>query len=228
MVSADTFFTPDEKPTRTSFVLGLAILGVAVVGLTLELSKPESKLGWGLRSSYNIIIPPRYAVDPVIEQLKRLRIDESDIDIMVRTVIGEAAREPDEGKIAVAWVILTRAMHNTTWYGGNSVTRVSLHQSTRQRNGKTVTTWQFEPWMSRRLYLWTISKNSELYKHVRSLVVGCINGTHADPTDGATHFLEPTIVKKRTGGTLPIWAQGNGKRIGNHVFFKHGKQGPDQ
>jgi Cell Wall Hydrolase len=150
-----------------------------------------------------------------------LTITESDLDVMVRTTIGEAANEPDIGKIAVAWVILNRARINTTWYGGNSVASVALHKaSVVKPSGRRVTVWQFEPWMNRSGYLWGIQKHGALYQHVKRLVVGCINGTYPDPTSGATHFLEPNIVRSRTGGTLPKWAQGNGRRIGRHVFYK--------
>ncbi len=219
---ASTFsFAPEEKPSLSFHALGVAIVSVVVLGLSLEMARPTSMIGWGLRGLHDSIYPPRQAVDPIVEALRRLNISEADVDIMVRTVIGEAAREPDEGKIAVTWVILTRAMQNVRWYGGNSVTKVALHKSTRVReNGKTVTTWQFEPWMSRRAELWRISRYSEHYRHTRELVVGCINGTHKDPTDGATHFLEPNVVMKRSG-ELPAWARGTGKKIGSHVFFKH-------
>lgn len=222
MASTSQFFTPEEKPSFQSHLLGVAIVLVALGGLSLELSRPTSKLGWGLRGVHDTLYRPRQAVDPVAEALRRLNISEANVDIMVRTIIGEAAREPTEGQIAVTWVILTRAMQNVRWYGGNSVTSVSLHKSSRTRlDGRTITTWQFEPWMSRRDYLWSISKYSPKYREIRELVVGCINGTHPDPTDGATHFLEPNVVMKRTGGSLPAWAQGKGKKIGSHVFFKH-------
>ena len=37
----------------------------------------------------------------------------ADMDVAARTVYGEARGEPDEGKIAVAWVIRTRAANQT-------------------------------------------------------------------------------------------------------------------
>ena len=40
-----------------------------------------------------------------------------------------------------------------------------------------------------------------------------------DPTAGATHFLNPTIVRKRRGGSLPEWARGEGQPIGQHTFY---------
>jgi hypothetical protein len=46
-----------------------------------------------------------------------------------------------------------------------------------------------------------------------------VQGDTPDPTNGATHFLNPEIVRARRGGTLPGWAQGSGQRIGDHVFY---------
>lgn len=149
-----------------------------------------------------------------------LSISEHDLDVMVRTIIGEAANEPDVGKIAVCHVILNRARTNTPWYGGNNVADVARHKAYVRRPSGMRLVWQFEPWMTRRKYLWGIQKHSTLYQSVKKLTVGCINGTYTDPTDGATHFLEPAIVRSRRGGTLPAWASGEGRRIGRHVFYK--------
>lgn len=214
-------FTPPERQFQHSN-WGLLVLLLCTLGLSIELSRPRSHLGWALREVHD-------GLNGSSERHRtRLRwktgtlvITENDIDVMIRTTIGEAAREPDEGKIAVIWVILNRARANISWYGGNNVADVALHKAKAVRGGgRVVTVWQFEPWMSRRNYLWSIPKHAPLYQSVRKLVLGCINGTHSDPTEGATHFLEPDIVRSRTGGTLPKWAQGNGRRIGRHVFYK--------
>lgn len=215
---AASLFTPEDRFSVRAPGVGVLIAVIAVVGLLLELSRPASPIGWTIRSVGEGLAPKRH---PIPKTLTRLSVSTLDVDIMVRTVIGEAANEPDEGKIAVAWVIMTRAAQNVSWYGGNNVANVAMHKTVAMREGRVRTVWQFEPWMSRRVYLWTISKHSRLYLHTKRLVEGCINGTYADPTNGATHFLEPEIVRMRTGGTLPKWAQGEGRRIGRHVFFKH-------
>lgn len=188
----------------------------------LELSSPSSPLGWALRSIGETLLYEKERYQEWTDfKGSKLNISERDIDIMVRTTIGEAALEPTLGKIAVAHVILNRARQNISWYGGNNVSDVAMHKVVVWKpSGRRVTVWQFEPWMARREYLWSIKTDSSLYQTVKKLVIGCINGTHLDPTDGATHFLEPTIVKSRTGGTLPKWAQGEGRRIGRHVFYK--------
>lgn len=209
-------WTPEEDKSGFHAV---ALLSTALIlgGFALELSRTKSVIGWTTRVSFEAAF---------VTQGRRysggLVITEEDIDIVTRTIIGEDRNGSAAAKIAVAWVIINRAQKNKRWYGGNKLTEVSLYKTTRtNKEGKELTTWQFEPWMHRSVQLMSISTESVLYTETRALVVGCINGTFGDPTDGATHFLEPDIVRSRTGGTLPKWAQGEGKRIGAHVFFKH-------
>jgi spore germination cell wall hydrolase CwlJ-like protein len=156
---------------------------------------------------------------------RTLTITNADIDVVTRTLIGEAANEPLEGQVAVVHVILNRARQNIRWYGGRNLADVCRHKVVVKRFNGTRTVYQFEPWMHslRRTYLWELPESGALYKRSRDVVERTIRGEFVDTTNGATHFLEPNIVKSRTGGSLPSWAQGNGIRIGNHVFFKpHG------
>jgi hypothetical protein len=50
-------------------------------------------------------------------------------------------------------------------------------------------------------------------------------GQVPDPTAGATHFLNPTVVRKRRGGSLPSWARGEGLPIGRHIFYSPTESG---
>jgi spore germination cell wall hydrolase CwlJ-like protein len=61
--------------------------------------------------------------------------DAEDRDYMIRTIVFEAAGESEEGKIAVAYVILNR-IKNGGW--GDSIKDV------------VTSPWQFEPWMTKR------------------------------------------------------------------------------
>ena len=63
------------------------------------------------------------------------RFDAEDRDFMIRTIVFEAANEPEEGKIAVAYVILNR-VKSGGW--GDSIKDV------------VTSPWQFEPWMTKR------------------------------------------------------------------------------
>ena len=52
-----------------------------------------------------------------------------------------------------------------------------------------------------------------------------LTGEMPDPTAGATHFLNPTIVRQRRGGSLPSWARGEGQPIGKHTFYSPDETG---
>jgi hypothetical protein len=131
-------------------------------------------------------------------------ISDQDRDYIIRTVIGEAGDQPPVGQAAVTSVIMNRV--NAGNYG-KSPTDVVLAPS------------QFEPWQTRSKELMSIPTNSPEYQNVGKIVDGVLSGSTPDPTNGATHFLDPVIVRQRRGGTLPDWAQGQGLKIGAHTFF---------
>src|SRR5262245_16909434 len=61
--------------------------------------------------------------------------DPEDRDYLIRTIAFEAPEEPDEGKAAVAYVIINR---NRSGNFGDNIKEVVTRP------------WQFEPWMTRR------------------------------------------------------------------------------
>lgn len=133
----------------------------------------------------------------------------SDRDYIIRTVMGEAAGEPDDGQAAVAHVILNRVMRGY----GRSPTEVVFAKN------------QFEPWSTRRGELLGYAADAPEYKRTAAIVDGVISGKIKDPTSGATHFLQEDIVNKRSG-RLPDWASGKGMKIGAHTF--HYPDEPDR
>lgn len=130
-----------------------------------------------------------------------------DRDMMIRTVIGEAADQPVEGQAGVASVIFNRL--NSGNYG-DSPTSVVLAPN------------QFKPWQTRARELLSINPTSDQYNKVGAVVDAVASGKIPDPTNGADHFLQPETVMSRYG-RLPGWARGPGQRIGAHVFYG-GKQ----
>lgn len=136
-------------------------------------------------------------------------ITPEDRDILIRTVIGEANKEPDDGKAAVAHVVLNRMASGK--YGGSGLQDVVFAKN------------QFEPWMTRANELRAISVDSDAYRNAAGVVDKVLTGQTPDPTQGSTHFLNPDVVRNRnpyaTSNGLPAWAAGQGNRIGNHVFF---------
>jgi spore germination cell wall hydrolase CwlJ-like protein len=79
--------------------------------------------------------------------------------------------------------------------------------------------WQFEPWMTRRDEIEKLSSQDHRYQDAAQIADAVLAGRIPDPTAGATHFLNPVVVRQRRGGSLPSWADGTGKVIGRHVFY---------
>lgn len=134
-------------------------------------------------------------------------LSDQDRDMVIRTVIGEAGDQSPQGQSAVANVIMNRVA-NGQW--GKTPSSVVLAPG------------QFEPWQTRSRELVGISPNSPQYQRVGQIVDSVASGSTPDPTNGATHFLDPKIVKARRGGSLPDWAQGPTVAIGDHNFYAPG------
>jgi spore germination cell wall hydrolase CwlJ-like protein len=126
-----------------------------------------------------------------------------DKDLMVRTILGEAAQEGPRGQAAVAHVILNRLSSGSY---GKTPADVVLAPN------------QFEPWSNRSKEILAIKPTSPAYQETADIVDMARSGDIPDPTGGATHFLNPDIVMQRRG-SLPSWAQQPITRIGNHTFF---------
>jgi spore germination cell wall hydrolase CwlJ-like protein len=131
--------------------------------------------------------------------------DAEDRDYMIRTIVFEATGEPDEGKIAVAYVILNR-VKSGGW--GACIKDV------------VVSPWQFEPWMTKRDEMEKLSPGDPRYRDAAQIADSVLTGQMPDPTAGAMYFLNPTMVRERRGGSLPSWAQGEGQEIGHHTFYR--------
>ena len=132
----------------------------------------------------------------------RQRVDER--DYLIRTIAFEASDETEIGKVAVAYVVLNRK-RGGIW--GDSIKAVVTHPG------------QFEPWMTRRKEIEALPLNDPRYRSAAIIADAVLSGQTPDPTAGATHFLNPTIVRERRGGSLPSWALGEGRPIGSHMFY---------
>jgi conjugal transfer mating pair stabilization protein TraG len=130
-------------------------------------------------------------------------LDSEARDYLVRTLVFEASGETEIGKAAVAHVILNRARLGR-W--GGTVKEVVTRP------------WQFEPWMTRRSEMERLGQSDARYRDATRIADSVLLGA-PDPTAGATHFLNPVIVKERRGGSLPTWARRDGLPIGRHTFY---------
>lgn len=129
-----------------------------------------------------------------------------ELDIVAKTLYGEARGEGREGLIAVAWVIKNRA-DNPGWWG-KSIELVCLKP------------YQFSCWNAddpNAPYL----RGRKLippreYMRCREAAVAVLEGHEPDPTNGATHYYSTSMKKP------PKWANSGTKttQIGRHIFFK--------
>lgn len=126
-----------------------------------------------------------------------------DRDLMIRTVLGEAANQEPRGQAAVASVILNRVAAGKY---GKTPSDVVLAPN------------QFEPWSTRAKELQSYKPESAAYRNVGDIVDMVANGDVPDPTSGATHFLQKETVLQRSG-KLPGWAAKPIAKIGAHTFY---------
>ena len=125
-------------------------------------------------------------------------------DYLIRTLVFEASGETEIGQFAVAHAILNRK-RSGRW--GRKISDV------------VTSPWQFEPWMTRRREIEGLSRTDPRYLEAAEVVDAVLAGHVPDPTAGATHFLNPVIVRERRGDSLPSWADSHGRPIGRHVFY---------
>jgi len=126
-----------------------------------------------------------------------------DLDILARTVYGEARGEPYEGKKAVAHVIINR----TTFKIGDrdhSIAAAALR-------------WlQFSAWNESDPNRAQMEKVTLADKSFRECMRAALEAfDEPDPTVGSRHY--------HTRGVTPSWSRGTAPviQIGNHVFFNN-------
>lgn len=134
----------------------------------------------------------------------------NDLDILTRTLFGEARGEPVEGQIAVAFVVKNRATWNGagSWWG-HSIAEVCQHP------------WQFSCWNAsdpNSAKLRELATNDPEYQHLSAVAETVVGGVAQDPTNGATHY--------KVTGTRASWDKATADIepviIGHHSFYRLG------
>lgn len=150
-----------------------------------------------------------------------LKYDERDVVTLAKTLKGEARGEPDDGKAAVAWVIVNRAARIRFAGGGagcvGAIARVCLAP------------WQFSCWNPsdpNRGYLEKAPASA--YAAERAIVEMVLDGRIPDPTNGADHY-HTIDAPSWADQWPPDWAGDNppndqppmaeSARFGGHVFY---------
>lgn len=131
----------------------------------------------------------------------------NELDVMTRTLWGEARGEDDEGVLGVAWTIRNRA-DNPRWWG-TDIESVCLKR------------WQFSCWNpTDPNYPYMIGRRnipSGQYIRCREIALQALQGTQPDPTFGATHYHVKGMKNP------PRWRLGADVSaiIGHHVFYRN-------
>jgi spore germination cell wall hydrolase CwlJ-like protein len=138
---------------------------------------------------------------------------ERDIDVLARTIWGEARGEGIAGQVAVGWTIRNRVEMDLgkdgrpDWWGEGY-------------EGVCRAPWQFSCWNQNDPNYPYLSGTRDIpnaqYTLAREAAVSVIEGRQPDPTDGATHYYATTMPK------APKWTAKAVRtcKIGRHIFFK--------
>lgn len=125
-----------------------------------------------------------------------------DVDVAIKTVIGESLGEGPEG-----WKWVAGSLRNRVGkLGSYEATAKAPKQYSAWTDPKTLALMDKHP------------PGSEMYEKVRSVVEPILLGQVGDPTGGATNFINPSLVN-------PSWAQRLPQtRVGNHAFMRDPSQ----
>ncbi|WP_040212978.1 cell wall hydrolase [Clostridium polynesiense] len=146
----------------------------------------------GINDSINLYHEKMEAVQVFNSGSKKLYITSNDIELMSKVVYKESRGEPYEGKVAVASVILNRAV-NPKFPGTIEGVIKEKNAFSCVVNGKI-----------------NANPDESCYK----AVMDAISGT--DPTNNAIYFYNP---KTATSAWMKNVNKLNSKSIGNHIFF---------
>jgi hypothetical protein len=130
-------------------------------------------------------------------------IGDRDIDLITRTILGEAAREPTQGKAGVAHVIMNRLRAGNY---GKSIPDVLFAPK------------QFEPWNTRRSQLMAYGPQTPGWEEAQNIAKTVARGLAPDPTGGALNFLNRAVSARR--GDSAMRPGGWGHNLANPVQFE--------
>lgn len=144
-------------------------------------------------------------------------LDPHDRDIVIRTILGEAAGEGPQGQAAVAHVVKNR-MHDPRWpsYAADVALQPKQFSAWNKGAGGNHLVNKYGP-------------GSDPYEDVGNIVDGVWSGDIFDPTGGATHYYSPAgmeqlVAEGSQTNLLPRWLDAEASRsggmttIGGHNF----------
>jgi hypothetical protein len=205
-VAADLVQIDTDVNVRTGPDTGYARLGVAAKGQRYvrvtdgagwDQLQFDSRAGWSVEwalSDAGTSSAPQPRTTTTTRSATS--VTQAELEILARIVKGEAGQSSYEGKVAVAAVVLNRVRH--PWFPG-TIERVA-HQP-----------WQFSCYnanVRNRLYWGPIPQSC--WDAAQAAVDGW------DPTNGATHYFNPFLVRPSWARTLVFI-----KRIGSTALDAH-------
>ncbi len=147
--------------------------------------------------------------DPIKINVPELE-EVDDVEILARTIYGEARGESIAGKEAVASVVLNRVLRaqksgGRYWWGA-TVRLVCLKP------------WQFSCWNRNdvnRQKILSVAKDNRNFQTCMRIARKALAGQLKDCTQGATHY--------HTASAAPIWSRGRmySVEIGHHHFYNN-------
>lgn len=140
-------------------------------------------------------------------------VTDDDVDVMARTIYGEARGESLDGKIAVAQVILNRARAARDFRARRGRDHPLFGDGSPASACKMP--WQFSCWNEtdpNRSVITRVDLGDRAFRDCFYAALAAVQGHEADVTAGATHYHADHLS--------PGWAEGHEyRRIGRHRFY---------
>lgn len=130
-----------------------------------------------------------------------------DIDVLARTIYGEARGESLSGQEAIASVVLNRvnfAKQRKGYWWGNTIFEVCRKA------------WQFSCWNEKDTNFKLINEvtdSNQIFAICKRIAARGVGGVLKDNTGGATHYHTAKIRPKWAYGKIPC------AEIGHHLFY---------
>lgn len=159
---------------------------------------------------YRRILQPSLTPKPqVINQNQLLDNISRAVDVLARTIWGEARGEPLRGQEAIAHVVLNRRtvaqQYGRFWWGDDVI---EICQKP----------YQFSCWLDddpNLAKLLMVNADNPIFATALRIARRAVNGAlGADFTEGATHYHARHITPHWTKGRTPL------AEIGNHIFYR--------
>ena len=135
-----------------------------------------------------------------------------DIDVLARTIYGEARGESRLGRIGVAAVVMNR-VNKKVQAGYVTISGLKIPSVA----ATCLKPYQFSCWLKsdpNREKITTVSAKDAVFAECLDIAQAAVNGKLSDPTNGATHYYNPKLC-------TAAWAKGKKPcaKIGTHLFF---------